>query len=312
MSSINNIKKEGHMNKDTVYFYLPSFYSWYSLNYGLIQLLDTKPEYFYNIKIGAIYGHFPGQIWNGGRFLQATKPDIDNILLTVKNFNDLGVPVRFTYTNCLIKEEHLDDIYCNFVAKNCENGMNEILCNSEILENYLRKKYPNYKFILSTTKGINGIDKLNELSDKYMLMVPDYKLNNDWDSLVRIKDKGKIETLLNSYCAPDCPLRALHYEHIAKSNLNPDEFFANEWLCPHPQPDFWEVLESPLSVKNEDLYGKYYDMGFRHFKIEGRSEHLADVVDSYVYYMVKPEWRDKVRNMLIKFQLGLPQFKRPQ
>lgn len=300
------------MNKDTVYFYLPDFYAWYSLNYGLVQLLKEKPEYFYNIKIGAIYGSFPNQIWNGGRFLQATKPNIDNILLTIKNFNDLGIPIRFTYTNCLITEdEHLDDIYCNFVTEHAHNGINEILCNSEKLEEYLRFKYPKYKFILSTTKGINNVEQLNEMSDKYMLMVPDYKINNNWEELEKIKDKGKIETLLNSYCAPDCPLRALHYKHIAESNLDTNRFFDDPWICPHPQPDFWKVLESPLVVKVEDLYGKYYDMGFRHFKIEGRSEHLADVVDSYVYYMVKPEWRDKARNMLIKFQLGLSKPVRP-
>ena len=36
-------------------------------------------------------------------------------------------------------------------------------------------------------------------------------------------------------------------------------------------------------------------MGFCNFKIEGRVLHSANVIESYVYYMVKPEHRDRVR-----------------
>ena len=31
------------------------------------------------------------------------------------------------------------------------------------------------------------------------------------------------------------------------------------------------------------------------FKIEGRTMHLANVLESYLYYMVKPEYKDELR-----------------
>lgn len=51
-------------------FYLPEFYvpQFYRLNLYFIEKLYHQPEYFRdNIKIGAVYGSFPGVIWNGGR-----------------------------------------------------------------------------------------------------------------------------------------------------------------------------------------------------------------------------------------------------
>lgn len=286
--------------KEAVNFYLPDFYTFFNLNYNLCKLLNDCPEYFYNIKIKSIYGCFPGQIWNGGRFIPLPKTDIDNIINTVKSFNDIGVSVRFTYTNCLIEPEHLDNKLCNIITELCNNNTNEILCNNNILEKYLRLKYPNYKYILSTTKGILNVEDLNILLNDYDLIVPDYKLNNNYEQLNLIQDKSKIEFLTNAYCGGDCLVRQLHYQRLSKYNLGGNNDNETPLDCKR-LPNFYEVLKSPLTIKVEDLYNKYYDMGFRHFKIEGRTENIADVVDSYVYYMVLPEYRDFIRNLLLKF-----------
>jgi hypothetical protein len=39
--------------------------------------------------------------------------------------------------------------------------------------------------------------------------------------------------------------------------------------------------------------------GFREFKIEGRKLNQYEVIEYYIYYLVKPEYRDKVRVDLI-------------
>jgi hypothetical protein len=58
---------------DKIKFYIPDFYNLYGLNIKLLELLWEYPEYFYdNIEIGAIYGTFPGAIWNGGRVMLGT------------------------------------------------------------------------------------------------------------------------------------------------------------------------------------------------------------------------------------------------
>ena len=42
------------------------------------------------------------------------------------------------------------NIIGKYVAK-----INEVLINSELLEDYIRKNYPKFKIISSTTKGLN-------------------------------------------------------------------------------------------------------------------------------------------------------------
>ena len=54
----------------------------------------------------------------------------------------------------------------------------------------------------------------------------------------------------------------------------------------------------------ETLLEKYVPMGFRHFKIEGRTLHPLNVIESYVYYMTKPEYKD-----LVRLKLGLDTFR---
>ena len=40
-------------------------------------------------------------------------------------------------------------------------------------------------------------------------------------------------------------------------------------------------------------------MGFENFKIEGRSTPDINVLENYIYYMAKPEWKDTVRLELL-------------
>ena len=182
----------------TINFYLPDFYYQYKLNIKLIMLLQEHPEYFHdNIEIGAVYGSFPGAIWNGGRLMSGNTHS-DNIECTINGFNDLNVPVRFTFTNCLIEKEHVYDTYCNMIMDYANNGMNEVLVNSPILEEHLRNKYPNFKYILSTTRCERDVDKINAACEQYDLVVPDFRDNINFDYLNKLNHKNKIELLINA------------------------------------------------------------------------------------------------------------------
>ena len=48
-------------------------------------------------------------------------------------------------------------------------------------------------------------------------------------------------------------------------------------------------------IKIEDLYECYKNAGYQHFKIEGRTMKMPDILESYIYYMILPEYRDKIR-----------------
>lgn len=288
------------MNKDYIYFYLPGVATTFEINFILNNRMHEHPDHFYdNIKIGAIFGTIPGAIWNGGRVDQGIVYDDD--LNKIKTFHDITkIPLRWTWTNPTIVEEDLEDQYCNNLTRSFENGLNEILVNNDLMENYFREHFPKYPLISSTTKRITSIDDLNkELEKDYKLVVIDYDFNNDWEKLDKIQHPEKCEILVNAICNPKCPFRKKHYQLIGENQKTKRRKWDKEVdECPAQFRHMHEVQELPTFVSREDLYGKYFDAGFRHFKIEGRCVFPITVIEWYLYYMVKPEYQMEEREWL--------------
>ena len=279
-------------------FHLPDFYYFYDINMFFADNIKNNPDKFIDdISIGSFYGSFPGMNWNGGRCCQGIT-DKGNITNTINSINSCGIPVRFTLTNVLIDEHLLYDPYCNMILEIAHNGKNEILVNNKMLEEYLRNKYPNFKYISSTTKCIMDIDKFNEELENYYLVVLDYRKNTDKDFLKAIKHKDKTEILINAYCSPTCNKREEHYKYLSQCQLDQEPI--NCSFCNTLSHSFQESLKLDSVIKVDNLYNYYVKQGFTNFKIEGRTLHPIDVIDSYVYYMVKPEYRDEIRNEVVK------------
>ncbi len=73
---------------------------------------------------------------------------------------------------------------------------------------YVRKTYPQMKITSSTCKQIHGAEGVNEeLQKGYDMVVLDYNMNNHFDELEKITDKGRCEILINAACEPNCPRR---------------------------------------------------------------------------------------------------------
>lgn len=286
---------------DIIYFHIPGFFEYFSLNKKLIELMETKNECFIeNYKIGSIYGSFPNAIWNGGRvcFGICFKEDIEEC---VRFYNEHNIPLRYTFTNSLIDVKHLNDTYCNMIMEVSNNGFNQVLVNSSILEEHIRKNYPKYKIISSTTKRVIDKNELNEELDKdYHLVVLDYDLNKDFDYLELIKQKDKIEILVDELCGDKCPYRKEHYNFYADSQLNFKK--NNAFECKFLEKsinNFDEIKNNHNFISNKEI-NKYIDMGFRNFKLVGRLININFVIDSYVYYLVKPEFQNQIKLELIK------------
>ena len=137
MSTIN-----GDLIPDkNIYWHLPGFSVFFYLNQVIIHMLKEHPEKFRDgYRVGSVYGTFPGAIWNGGRavFGITSHGDMEKV---IKTYNDLEVPVRFTWTNSLIEEKHLNDTYCNLIMETADNAMNQVLVNTKVLEDYLKVMY---------------------------------------------------------------------------------------------------------------------------------------------------------------------------
>lgn len=293
-----------------IHFHIPDFGAHFRLNTILLRFLNQKPEYFYdNIKIASIFGTFPGSVWNGGRFLSGTA-EFRSIQGIIKTFNDAGVPLRFTFTNPLITKEHLGDHYCNQILREANNGFNEVIVMSPILEEYIRENYPKYPITSSTCKQIENMDDLNaELKKDYKYVVLDYNWNNKFDMLEQItpEDRKKCEILVNACCIPHCPQRGEHYRRIGedhiklweleKNPLNKNKTFSHDFVCPYEsyKNNIYDTVNFETHISPESILEKYIPMGFNQFKIEGRTTSDINLLETYVYYMAKPEYKDRAR-----------------
>ncbi len=297
-----------------VKFHLPGLRRNFPLNALFAGMIKGQPEFFREgVTIGSCFGEFPTSLWNGGRNSRGDQCAPDYVQAVIKSLNSWEIPVRYTYTNMLLEEEDLADPYCNFCLSAAHNGMNGVILVSPLLEEYVRKNYPKMKLTSSTCKQIQGADGVNaELQKGYDMVVLDYNMNNHFDELEKITDKGRCEILINAACEPNCPRRGAHYRHISENQKNitknlrlprEQQLPLKEWECKYAcgaHQNVHTIREYSTYVSPEDIWEKYVPMGFNNFKIEGRTDDLFVVLEAYCHYMVKPEYQGQVRIMMLK------------
>lgn len=298
-------------NREKINFYIPGLDLGYHNFYRLmIKYMNDFPYRFMeNIKIASVYGSFNNIIWNGGRVRTGKNVSINEMNQMLRQLNDAGVAVRYTYTNSELEEKHLSDTLANLTMELANNGKNEVLVNSPILEKYLRKNYPNFRYILSTTACERDVDKINAATKKYDLVVIDYRDNKNFGFLSKIKNKDKIEFLIDEKCPSSCKYRKIEYEQISKINCLKIPEKEKEFPCARQNVNtigFYDGLKTnqDTNLTFDEVYGKYYDMGFRHFKLEGRNEvDINSAFESYIYYLAAPEVRELVRYDLMNYYM---------
>ena len=273
--------------------------------------MQQHPEYFREgVKIASVFGAFPPSLWNGGRNTVGVVDD-EIIKQVTKAFNSRGVPLRFTFTNPLIEEKHLGDPFCNKVMRMCDNGLNEVIVLSPILEEYIRKNYPSYKITSSTCKEIRNADELSaELEKDYHYVVLDYNWNNNFEFLETLPHKEKCELLINACCVPNCPRRGEHYRSIGETQIKYAEYMKTppmmrkpthfeDFKCPSMLRHIYQITDLPTHISPDAIVEKYVPMGFNQFKIEGRTVPDIALAENYIYYMIKPEYKDTARLELL-------------
>ena len=284
-----------------IYWHLPGFYVYFYLNQVIINLMNEYPEKFNDgYCVGSVYGTFPGAIWNGGRAVYgvSSKREIEQIIST---YNRFKVPVRFTWTNSILEEKHVYDTYCNMIMDIANNGKNQVLVNTKVLEDYLKKNYPDFEYISSTTKRILSLEDIkNELNEGYKLVVLDYDLNHNEEVLKSLESEAsRIEILVDEICFPNCPKRTAHYKDESLRQLTFDK--GTTFDCPNKKtvPSFKEAMKRPSFISKDEI-GSYIDRGYVNFKVVGRGLPKEMVIESYLYYLVKDEHREFIKGKLEK------------
>ena len=282
------------------YYHLPGLFEFYELYRMFLPLFREHREYFYDwCEIGSIYGAPGDCLWGGGRvgFGDQRPEDVARLM------REYGISSRLTFSNSLLREEHLADSKCNALCAlferngSAENGV--ILC-SDLLLNYLRERYPGFYFVSSTTKVLTEFRQLEAELDReaFRYVVPDFRLNKAFDRLNALPDekKRKVEFLCNECCRFDCRDRKACYENVSRKSLGED---CDDHICTSPNAArgyrFSDAMKNPGFIGIDGIQNVYLLNGFSHFKIEGRSLGSAMILEFLLYYMTKPEYQLRVR-----------------
>ena len=287
----------GAMN---VFYHLPGLFEFYDLYKAFLPLFREHREYFYEwCEIGSIYGAPSDCLWGGGR-VGFGDADPDEVAALMKEY---GISARLTFSNSLLKEEHLADKKCNALCALFEkNGAapSGVIIHSDLLLDYIKAKYPGFYFVSSTTKVLTDSSKFEaELDrDDFTYVVPDFRLNKQFAKLNALSaaQKQKVEFLCNECCWFGCPDRNNCYENVSRKTLGEN---CEDHVCVSPNAQrgyrFSDAMKNPGFIGIDDIQSVYAPQGFRHFKIEGRSLGSALILEFLLYYMTKPEYQLKVR-----------------
>lgn len=279
-----------------IYYHLPGLFEFFDLYQNFISIYNNEKEKFNDCCIGSIYGAPPGCIWNGGRCSSRGYGQI----FEVSNWSRINnIPCALTFTNCLLTPDIFEDRMGNSILRTFHTEGNSITIYSEELKKYIQERFPKYKFTSSTTKCLRLESQVIQELENYDIVVLDYNFNRDSDFLDRLPYRDKCELLINPVCSPNCPQRFQHYIEISQFALGMIDDSERGIMCPHQSKKFWEVLKNnPLALSKKDVE-EYAARGFQHFKIEGRTTLIEDLVEILVYYMVKPEYQLEIRQRLI-------------
>ncbi|MBR5636905.1 MAG: hypothetical protein IKW81_08270 [Pseudobutyrivibrio sp.] len=282
------------------YYHLPGLFEFYELYKVFLPLYRHHREWFYDwCEIGSIYGAPADCIWGGGRvgFGDESPESVADLM------KEYGISARLTFSNSLLREEHLSDKRCNYLCElffNDTNVDNGIIVHSDLLLNYLKEHYPNYYFVSSTTKVMTDFGEFEKELDHedYRFVVPDFRLNKEFEKLnaLTAQQKEKVEFLCNECCWYDCYDRKRCYENVSRKNLGED---CPDHECVSPNASigyrFSEAMKNPGFIGRDDIQKIYMPNGFTNFKIEGRSLGSAIILEFLLYYMTKPKYQLKVR-----------------
>ena len=243
-----------------------------------------------SIEIAEVYGVIPRQIIGSGRS-SSTIPNISKEkAIDFKNFIKkldfnfvylLNAPFDLSAKNIKATEEYLDWVINKF-------SPDALVVTSYSLMKFIRKKYDKkIKIYISTIAGIltpSDVEKYLEINPTRIILHHDanrnFKSLKEFGQLAK-KNKIEVELMLTESCLKRCPRRAEHYNALLYPNADDRKF---HFFCITKKLMFLNELLKANFIRPEDI-NLYEKMGFKNFKITGRSKPakwLPEVTNAYL------------------------------
>ena len=206
--------------RNTAIYHLPGLFEFYELYRRFLPLFRTHREYFYDwCEIGSLYGAPENCLWGGGRF-SCGECDPQAMMALLREY---GISARLTFSNSLLREEHLADERCNALCRLlAESGgpQNGVIVHSDLLAGYLKEHYPQLYLVSSTTKVLTEFEAFRQETarEDFAYVVPDFRLNKAFAQLETLAraEKDKVEFLCNECCWTGCRDRKRCYEVVSR------------------------------------------------------------------------------------------------
>lgn len=249
------------------------FYSFQRINYFLSEYnLPYKFE---------VFDSNPTK-WAGGRIL--SRP-VSNWKAILRFYQRAGIPFYFTFSAHEITKWDLDDPFGNEMLSYSKKGDGVIITNPR-LEAYIRSNYSHLKVCYSVINS--WLDDVANLPDRRVIryynraceqydkvvILPEFNRNKN---ILQNLCRDKIEILVNETCNYKCKVKVPHYYALMQESKfridNPDKPLPRELFFPCPKSG--KAFE--LFLDNHEI-DQMLDIGFKYFKIQGRTDPSSDFV----------------------------------
>ncbi len=248
-------------------------------------LLGFEP---YHIVHGA-----PLCAWNSGRVLKHLLREAEEMRAAGLEYERRGIALYLTFTNLLLTQAQVKDplgnALCTFASNHNPTGRNAVILASDALREHIRREFPKLRLVSSILKitGERGKGKLEayeRLADQYdeVMVHPDDVLN--YDLLEKLDEKERYILLVNEYCIRNCPLRGLHYDSLSRTALDFLSYDSSDFEAKQTSNgcrSLYTLLTDPkrsVLALNTPEIARLREMGFRHFKLQGRGHANASAI----------------------------------
>lgn len=144
-----------HMQKTACYYHLPGLFEFYELYRIFPPLLGTSGIFLRLVWHRLHLWSTAECIWGGGRYTWITMQE-----KCKRCYREYDISARLTFSNSLLREEHLSDRKCNELCTLFAENATWAVVRSELLLQCLKSHYPELYPVSSTTKVLTDLEAL--------------------------------------------------------------------------------------------------------------------------------------------------------
>lgn len=275
---------------------LPDFTANLGLNLFFVRLFMERPTWVQqNVEVASIYGCFPGCMLNGGRSYLREQMPAPQIERTFAILQEYGLVPRLTLTNMLATPDDLDDPYARAILEAAARYGGEAIVYSDELGQAVRERY-GMPLVLSTTRALETPEEANAACETYDWVVLNYNHHKDPEFLSALEHPEKAEVMVNEFCVAHCPHRQ---EHYLVNSQDQHAGVQHPFQCVAHKADFFKHEAGHTVMFTADEVAALHETyGINAFKIVGRGVPFETVLEALAYYLVRPEYRVQVKQMV--------------